>query len=63
MIIDYRMCDICYKLGKLEETELLLERARACFKAVGRENWCICSGALLLDISVNVIPNSEIARM
>jgi len=63
MIIDYTMCDICYKLGKLEGTELLLERARACFKAGGRENWGICNGTLLLDIFVNVIPNSGLTRM
>ncbi len=49
MIIDYCDCDISMKLGRLEEAEKLLKRARSCFSEVGREYWWTGLGTFLLD--------------
>jgi len=49
MIIDYCDCDINMKLGRLVEAKALLERARDCFKEVGREHWWTGQGTFLLD--------------
>ncbi len=49
MVIDYCDCDINMKLGRLVEAKALLERARDCFKEVGREYWWTGQGTFLLD--------------
>ena len=49
MIIDYCDCDINMKLGRLGEAKTLLERARNCFREVGREHWWTGLGTFLLD--------------
>ena len=60
MIIDYCVCDISMKLGRLEEAEKLLQRVRSCFTEVGREHWWTGLGTFLLDWLKASIPDSGI---
>ncbi|KAL9120182.1 MAG: hypothetical protein Q9187_003261 [Circinaria calcarea] len=60
MIIDYCVCDINKKLGRLVEAETLLKRARNCFREVGREYWWTGLGTFLLNWLKVSIPEGGI---
>lgn len=49
MIMGYCDCDVNLKLGRWEDAEELLKRARSCFSEVGREYWWTGLGTFLLD--------------
>ena len=60
MIIDYCDSDVNMKLGRLVEAKRLQERAKNCFREVGREYCWTGRGTFLLDWLRSSIPENGI---